>query len=465
MSTLLPPELIPALKTVLRAYGVGWSITTIPTILTILIKTILTKQNKLGAIQKAILLTLPQVLKKSITQNGFPLLVAGAFGGQQFLRYKKPKISQKSAIFWSSLISIWSIRRLFPNIKTLDLTFFVLVRAFDVFAHKIYVSPKVRQSVPEWTLEYGNIAIFMLASTEIIFSWFFEPERLPRSYANWITGMSGIDLRLLSVLKGMRSGEWQYGKSSSLGNDLIKYCTQLGIPESYGDPCSGRVNCLVIHEGNTWGCEVNALNRFYKGFKQIFPVYLSVHLAPPLFFRTARLLENPGASILHILLASVRSSTFLGTYIAIIWYSICVVRTRVGHQLLGVDQRILDRTLGPLLGSMLCGLSLLVESKHRRGEMTLYVVPRALFSLTERLLSPHQKGRWWEYMAAEFGENVVFAASVMVVINAIYKDKSMVRPSVRGLMSWILKDELKADGDQTPVDDPEPKSEGLEMRK
>lgn len=52
----------------------------------------------------------------------------------------------------------------------------------------------------------------------------------------------------------------------------MKYCTELGIPESFGDPCSGRVNCLVIHEGNPWGCEVNALNRFYKGFKQIFPV-------------------------------------------------------------------------------------------------------------------------------------------------------------------------------------------------
>lgn len=54
-------------------------------------------------------------------------------------------------------------------------------------------------------------------------------------------------------------------------------------------------------------------------------------------------------------------------------------------------------------------------------------------------------------MVAEFAENAVFAASVMVVMNAVFKDKSMVRPSVRGLMSWILKDEMKVDGDQTPV--------------
>jgi hypothetical protein len=153
----------------------------------------------------------------------------------------------------------------------------------------------------------------------------------------------------------------------------------------------------------------------------------------------------------------VRSSTFLGIYIAIIWYSICLVRTRIGHQVLGANQTKLD-TLGPLVGAMLCGLSLLVDSKHRGGEMTLYVVPRALFSLTERIVSPHQKGRWWEYSVTEFAENAAFATSVMIVIDAVYNDKSMVRPSIRGLMSWILKDELKhyqtdSDGEQTPVNE------------
>lgn len=177
-------DLKPALKTLLRAYGVGWSVTTAPALVSVIIKALLDKKNKSSAIQKAIFTIIPQLLRKSITKNGFPLLIAASFGSQKFLRHvfnkKKEVLSQKAAIFWSALISVWSIRRLYPNIKTLDLTFFVFVRAFDVFAHRIYVSPKVRQKVPEWTLEYGNIAIFMLASTEIIFSWFYEPERLPR---------------------------------------------------------------------------------------------------------------------------------------------------------------------------------------------------------------------------------------------------------------------------------------------
>ncbi|KAI7905904.1 uncharacterized protein BX663DRAFT_498069 [Cokeromyces recurvatus] len=476
----IPNELQPALKTMLRAYGVGWSITTIPGILSILIKTLFlaTKKDNRSTttttatiLQKALFISLPQLLKNSITQNGFPLLLVGSLGGQRLLRYwyssiikKKKKVSQRAAIFWSSLITIVIIRRLFPKTKTLDLTFFVLVRALDVFAHRIYVSAKVRQKMPEWILEYGNIFIFMLASTEIIFSWFYEPERLPKSYAKWITNMSGIDTRLLETLRAIRNGNWIYGKDTGLGYLLSDYCAQLGLPRSFGDPIYGRIDCTVIHEGSPYGCEVNALYRFYKGFVKIFPVYLSVHLLPTLFFQTSRFIQTPIQTILRVLLASTRSSTFLGTYIAIIWYSICLVRTRLGHQVFKINQTRLDNTLSPLVGSMLCGLSLLVESKHRRGEMTLYVVPRALFSFTERILSPHQKGRGWEKAAAEIAENLTFATSVMIVLHAVYQDQFMVRPSVRGLLSWILKDELKQEqmkdmsdyypsGDSTPIDD------------
>ncbi|KAI9475696.1 MAG: hypothetical protein EXX96DRAFT_596122 [Benjaminiella poitrasii] len=275
--------------------------------------------------------------------------------------------------------------------------------------------------------------------------------------------MSGVDTRFLEALRAIRNGEWVYGKDTGLGHLLGDYCTQLGLPRSFGDPVCGRINCTVVHEGSPYGCEANALYRFYKGFIKIFPVYLSVHLFPTLFFQSSRFIQNPVQTILRVLLASTRSSTFLGTYIAIIWYSICLVRTRLGHQVLNINQTILDNTLAPLVGSMLCGLSLLVESKHRRGEMTLYVVPRALFSFTERILSPHQKGRWWEAIAAESVENIAFAASAMIVLHAVYKDRFMVRPSVRGLLSWILKDELKqqeiedkayySSGDTTPVEE------------
>lgn len=91
----------------------------------------------------------------------------------------------------------------------------------------------------------------------------------------------------------------------------------------------------------------------------------------------------------------------------------------------------------------------MIENKHRRGEMALYVVPRALFSVTERLVGPwHHRGRWWEPKLAEAMETIVFAASVTTVLNAMYKNKDTVRSSVRGVLGWIMKHELKQDQDE-----------------
>lgn len=179
-------QLKPSVSTMARAYAFGWAITTVPGLLSISIKA-LAARNKQSAIQKAILVSIPLILKRSLTSNGFPLLLAMSLGGQRILRllYERytthqKKLSHKAAIFASSLFSIWTVRLIYPTIKTLDLTFFVLVRALDVFSHRIYASAKVRQRVPEWILEYSNVMVFMMASTEIIFSWFYEPQRLPK---------------------------------------------------------------------------------------------------------------------------------------------------------------------------------------------------------------------------------------------------------------------------------------------
>ncbi|KAI8345274.1 hypothetical protein EDC96DRAFT_449370 [Choanephora cucurbitarum] len=283
--------------------------------------------------------------------------------------------------------------------------------------------------------------------------------------------MSGIDTRLLEALRAIRNGTWVYGANTGLSHLLGDYCTQLGLPRHLGDPVTGRIACTLVHEGKPYGCEANVLLRFYRGFAKIFPVYLSVHLFPPLFFKTSKLVQNPGQFISHVLFASVRSSTFLATYIAIIWYSICLVRTRIGHQLLGINQTRLDNTMAPLVGSMLCGLSLLIESRHRRGEMTLYVLPRALYSFTERILSPHQKGRWWEHKTAAYVESVTFALSVTTVVDAVYHNRQLVRPSFRSILSWILQIKSTS-GQSTPIDTietenetDEEEEEGLVLRK
>ncbi|CDS09623.1 hypothetical protein LRAMOSA10983 [Lichtheimia ramosa] len=432
----------PAVKTAIRAFVLSWSLTALPSIAIAALKAA-TRSSKRTP-------PLLQLIQRNVLENGFPTLVAGAFAGHHLLQYVhkhysqkkqwRTKVDRKTAIFLSSALSMFLVRRVFPRTKTLDFTLFALVRALDVMAHRAYDSPTIRERVPGWLLDYGSVAVFTTACTEIMFAWFYAPERLPGSYSSWITKMSEMDKRLLMALRAIRNGDW---KDTGMQDLLGDYAVELGLPKAAGDPMNGRIPCQIVHQGQPYGCEVYAVNRFIKGFIKVYPLYLSVHLLPPLLFRTSQLLQNPGSRLFQILKASTRSSTFLASFITIIWYSICLVRTRIGHQVLNVNQSYLDNTLAPLVGCMLCGLSLLIESPHRRGEMALYVVPRAMLSMFERVLGPHQKGRWWESVATEAAETTVFASSMAVVLDAMFNDKSHVRSSVRGFLSWIMKDELK----------------------
>ena len=195
----IPPSLRPAVLTAIRAYGLTWSITTIPGVIGIFIKALLQMSRRLAKssaltasapLRKALIRDLPRILSNSLSRNGFPYLVAGAITGHHFLtfllqhhlvqRKHMINIRRKTAIFLTAATSMWAVRRTFPNTKTLDFTFFALVRALDVMAHRAYDSPMIKKNVPSWVLEYGSVGVFAIASTEIMFTWFYQPELLPR---------------------------------------------------------------------------------------------------------------------------------------------------------------------------------------------------------------------------------------------------------------------------------------------
>lgn len=212
----LPPTLQAPFLTAVRAFGLSWALTTLPGIIGLLVKLCLAlikqKSMKSKLIEKFLFLDLPKQLGNSIFKNGFPWLITGVFSSHHFITYflkkwhflllkkypnlkkstllsslnnnnnneqQQPKHS-KRMIFLSALATMFITRRLFPKLKTMELTFFVLVRALDVFSHRAYHSKTITDIVPNWIMKYGNVIVFSIACTEIMFSWFYEPKRLPR---------------------------------------------------------------------------------------------------------------------------------------------------------------------------------------------------------------------------------------------------------------------------------------------
>lgn len=99
---------------------------------------------------------------------------------------------------------------------------------------------------------------------------------------------------------------------------------------------------------------------------------------PILLTRPRKLLEGP--KLLETLLNVGRSAGFLSTFVSAVWYGVCFTRTLALARLFPtIPHDVWDGPLGcTFVGSLLCGASIWIERGRRRGEMALYVLPRAI---------------------------------------------------------------------------------------
>jgi hypothetical protein len=255
-----------------------------------------------------------------------------------------------------------------------------------------------------------------------MWAWIYSPDRLPHSYNKWIKSAAAVDERLLTALRRTRFGEMQYGVETGQAYVLQDMCKDYGWPLDYGDPVKSiPFPCEVVHMGTGKNCEYHALSRFVKSFLWAFSTYLPIN--------SILTLRNPSTKALkNSLISSTRSSAFLGAFIALYYYGICLTRTRIGPHVLGTSTsscRRIDAGLCIGGGCTLCGWSVMIENAGRRKELGLFVAPRALATLLPRRY----------LLEDQWKETLGFAVSTAVVFTCISE-----RPErVRGVLGKLLR--------------------------
>ena len=281
---------------------------------------------------------------------------------------------------------------------TIDLTLFALVRGLDTFVRAFPVlmgSKAAKQSNAATTKAPASVAskvgaalsnqaeglIFVVCCAQIMWAWFYHPERLPPTYVKWITNLATMDERLLIALRSMRYSKpfaWQYGdkETTPAAIDLTgSLAEQLGYPYEWGDPSRlprtaaeakqmvetakannakaraagqhvqtdplrggepgfvlagaagprgrgemGGMPCELVHSGTGGAsCYKNALYRWIRGFRMSMAIYFPVHLLPRLLFNPSGFFKTPVANLIKVLLGAARSAAFLATYIVGNW--------------------------------------------------------------------------------------------------------------------------------------------------
>ncbi|KAG9058825.1 hypothetical protein FS842_000022 [Serendipita sp. 407] len=346
---------------------------------------------------------------------------------------------------------------------SLDLTIIFCVRALDaLFQHAIRgrcnsehsSSDTEREDAEKRAKVRGHLDVFLftLASSRIMWCFVYQPFRLPQSYVKWINALAEIDNRLVLTLRALRAGTWRYGEQSPAARHILtSYAVELGYPAGWGDPAKlppisgpsadkiwqelgvrsrsgcGGVPCELVHgDVMTPSCAVNALTRWIRAFMKAFLIYLPVHTIPTLLVNPMRFLSDP----FSILTAISRSSAFLATFVGTIFSTICLSRTVLGPKLFpNLPHQTIDGPLGGVaLGCITCCLSLYIERGKRRGEIALYVLPRAIRTLF--------KESWLRSgsLSVELVEKFAFAISCATLVTFAKYDQE----SLRGLSRWGL---------------------------
>lgn len=168
-----------------------------------------------------------------------------------------------------------------------------------------------------------------------------------------------------------------------------------------------------------------------------------------------------------MILNSSRSAAFLASFIGLTWSGVCLGRSKIAYRLINTSLSIglirnrsttpkrvtitdLDSSVAPQFGSLLAGLSILIENKKRRGEMALYVATRALCATIDEMLpawlrSRIKKNRW----VSIWVERITFSISIGIIICAIVHHPDHVRGIVQGILKYAI-------GPDRPNDDPKP---------
>ncbi|GAB1313331.1 hypothetical protein MFIFM68171_03541 [Madurella fahalii] len=473
----------PILRPLVRAYLLGYASSVAPRLLTLLLQHLTRRRHRerdgatttAGAQQQhkngePFLAALQRILRGGLDWQRFPTFCAVIVGGSTLLELPFRAVfnrlannlsgiaRQRLSRWFASFIAAWLSLRLLQSKKTpsftdtvpspaggapetvhyagrtLDLTLFAVTRALDVIGGELWHRRKLRRQAASrrWTaLEFAisqltDPAIFAVSSGLIMWTWIYLPSRLPRAYNKWIGSAAAVDGRLIEALQRARTRTLRYGEDTRCADLLGSMCTDYGWPREWGDPArSVPFPCEMVHMGCGSSCEYHALSRFARSFRWAMATYLPLSLLLAV--------RNPNlAGFRRALVSAARSSAFLGAFITLFYYGVCLARTRVGPHVVGKDAPARQRIDGGICigtGCLLCGWSIMIEKPRRRKDMALFVAPRALATLFPRRYGLDKQWR----------ETLAFAFSTAVVFTCVLENRARVRGVLGGVLGSVLK--------------------------
>jgi len=272
-----------------------------------------------------------------------------------------------------------------------------------------------------------------------VYAYLLSPHTLPQSYRRWMDHLIQVPHELISTHRSMvRHGTY----------DSTQVAQILALPDLHPDnvthieqwratlPPYGP--CAMAHP-HISRCLSVPPDRILSVARWTLPVYGALHFVPLLFFKRAAFMRTPGRMTLRAAWGTARSTAFLSLAVVIYQGWFCAMQN--AHRTLSAKRAAVPAWLlaavvsRPVhwMGGVFTGLSLLVEAKHRRGELAMYALPKALESAWIAL-----RGRGLVWHAGKYGSPLLTAFAMGMVMSTYQNDPQHLSGLVRRVLYQFI---------------------------
>ena len=265
-------------------------------------------------------------------------------------------------------------------------------------------------------LPHSDLILFAWSCAQVMYAYAIRPETLPPSYWRFIVRSGPIHADVLEACRNACRG-----KPQDLAK-LAKHFEARGLPCPVTEAHIPQVGCDLMHP-HTGSCVAHNATAFQDTFRKTFPLYLSLHMVPYAVFNLKRALKQPAQTARRGLVAAVRSSAFIASFVSIYQACVCAYK-QFGP---GRESKLLFFFSGAV-----ASLAVTIEKQSRRSELGLYVLPRAIDSLFLTLVDK----RWMPKVP--WGDVLLFSACSATIMNYYEKEPGCLAPLVRTLGDRIV---------------------------
>ncbi|XP_048326477.1 uncharacterized protein LOC125421452 isoform X1 [Ziziphus jujuba] len=302
------------------------------------------------------------------------LLFGGFTGSYHGLRCLLRKLRKKETPFNTILagsVSGLSILALDDSNRRRTLALYLLAR----LAQCSYNSAKSKNKFHLWGSHWrhGDSLLFAFACAQVMYSFVMRPESLPKSYQDFIQKTGPVAQPVYKAVRDCCRGYPVDIVSLSAFLSERKKSNHVELTEF-----PSIIPCSIIHP-DTNSCLAHNADATTATFRKTFPLYFSLTFVPFVVLHLQKFMDAPARTCWLAVKGAVRSTAFLSAFVGIFQGVICLHR-KVSPK---------DHKLVYWIAGGISALSVLLEKKSRRGELALYVLPRAGDSLWYILVNRH----------------------------------------------------------------------------